>query len=344
VKVAPLVQAVSPESFESLAACWADPGSRLHWPNVFVLPAWLKAWWEVFGAGAELWLASVRSGRELIGLAPLQIRGGEASFVGGPDVCDYQDFVVQPGREAEFFDLLLDQLQAEGVARLDLGALRPESTVLNHLVGLARERGWPVSLEPEGTTLELDLPGTWDQYLAMLNGKQRHEIKRKLRRLEEAAEFSYRVVDDPEQVGRAMPVFLKLFRESRQDKTTFMTTPMEAFFNLLAGALAEVGVLRLGFLDLNGRPAAAVMCFDFDGAIFLYNSGFDPDLSSLSPGIICKVLSLRDGLERGRSRYDFLKGAEAYKHRLGGREVPLSRCRIVLDRAGSGSRPKERVR
>jgi len=344
VKVAPLAQAVSPESFESLAACWSDPASRLHWPNIFVLPAWLSAWWRVFGAGVEPWLSSVRSGRDLIGLAPLQVQGDEASFVGGQDVCDYLDFVVRPGREVEFFDLLLDHLRAEGVARLDLGPLRPESTVLCHLVGLARERGWPVSLEPEGTTLELDLPGTWDQYLAMLNGKQRHEIKRKLRRLNEAAQATYRVVDDPGEVNRAMPVFLKLFRESRADKTAFMTARMESFFNLLAGAMAEVGLLRLGFLDLNGRAAAAVICFDFDGAIFLYNSGFDPDFSSLSPGIICKVLSLRDGLERGRRKYDFLKGAEAYKHRLGGREVPLSRCRIVLDQARPGSRPLERVR
>jgi CelD/BcsL family acetyltransferase involved in cellulose biosynthesis len=62
----------------------------------------------------------------------------------------------------------------------------------------------------------------------------------------------------------------------------------------------------------------------------LYNSGFDPRFRSLSVGLMCKVLSLKDAIEKGCKNYDFLKGAETYKYRLGGREVPLYNCRIRL--------------
>ena len=83
-------------------------------------------------------------------------------------------------------------------------------------------------------------------------------------------------------------------------------------------------------LDLNAAPVAVSMCFDYNDTLHLYNSGFDPRYRALSAGLLCKVLSLKDAIERGRQKYDFLKGAETYKYRLGGREVPLVRCRIEL--------------
>ena len=64
--------------------------------------------------------------------------------------------------------------------------------------------------------------------------------------------------------------------------------------------------------------------------MYLYNSGYDPRYGELSVGLLCKVLSIKNSIESGRKRYDFLKGAEPYKYHLGGKEVPLSRCRIVF--------------
>jgi CelD/BcsL family acetyltransferase involved in cellulose biosynthesis len=50
----------------------------------------------------------------------------------------------------------------------------------------------------------------------------------------------------------------------------------------------------------------------------------------LSVGLLSKVLCIKDSIERGKKRFDFLKGREAYKYRLGGREVPIYNCQIVL--------------
>jgi len=94
--------------------------------------------------------------------------------------------------------------------------------------------------------------------------------------------------------------------------------------------MAEVGLVRLFLLDLDHRPAAAALCFDHDGTVFLYNSGYDPSFRRLSAGLLDKVFSIRESIAWGRKRYDFLKGAEPYKYRLGGREVALYRCRLEL--------------
>ncbi len=309
---------------------WRDSHPHLVWSSPFVLPAWLGAWWRVFGEGNEAFIREVKDGDKTIGLAPLMRRGDTTFFLGDTDVCDYQDFIIAPGYEDAFSSALLDDMKQQGIARLDLGHVRPDSAALTHLAPLARERGGEVSTEQEEVSLEVDLPPTWEEYLALLTSKQRHEVRRKLRRLAEAGEVNYRFLEGGDATGPALDTFLQMFAASRQDKADFLTERMEAFFREMAGATADIGLLRLGVLALDGRPVAEIICFDYNDSVYLYNSGYDPDYTPVSAGLLSKVMAIEDAVARGRKRFDFLKGAEAYKYHLGGREVPLYRCRIDL--------------
>jgi len=321
---------INPETFASLFSHWRDPRGRLLWNCLFVLPGWLQTWWNTFGSESSLNLFSLKKDGELLGIAPLRLDGQAASFIGSADICDCLDFIVVPGREDDFFRRLLDALNSQGVASLDLRCLRPDSTVTGYLENLARLQGCQVSVEPDGITMEMELPPTWDEYLLNLSSKQRHETRRKLRRLYESGDVSLRLLQDPGPIRENMDVFFSLFRQSRADKTEFMTEQMEAYFIALAQVMAEDGVLNLTFLDFNRQPAAVTMSFDFLNTTHLYNNGYNPELNHLSLGVTSKALSIRDSIEQGRTRYDFLKGTEEYKYRLGGREVRLSRCVIEL--------------
>ena len=46
--------------------------------------------------------------------------------------------------------------------------------------------------------------------------------------------------------------------------------------------------------------------------------------------MLCKVLSIRDSIEKGRAAYDFLKGQERYKQQMGGRPLQLYRCVVTV--------------
>jgi CelD/BcsL family acetyltransferase involved in cellulose biosynthesis len=258
------------------------------------------------------------------------VKGGTARLIGDTDVCDYLDFVVTPGQEKDFFGIVLDDLKQAGIRRLDLAHVRPDSLVMKALAPLAESRGYRVTGVRENVSLEMDLPPTWDEYLAGLTTKQRHEVRRKLRRLGEEGQVAYRFIDEGTALTSAMETFFRMFVESRQDKADFMTEKMKSFFLTLAAAMAETGLLRLGVLELDARPLAEIMCFDYNGCIYLYNSGYDPDYTALSAGLLSKVLAIKDSIERGIKRFDFLKGDEVYKHHLGGREVPLFRCQITI--------------
>jgi len=321
---------VTQGTLESVSSRWLDTKNALEWHCLFVLPPWLGAWWRAFGAGSKPYLLEVRKGEDLIGFAPLRLKEGKASFVGDADVCDYLDFVIAPGTGTEFFRVLVEVLRKQGIRHLDLGPVRADSTVVTGLLPVAKEQQCGASLDREDVAYELALPATWEEYLGRLKGTERHEIRRKLRRLEEAARIEFRPVDDPQEVRHAMDAFLGFFGSSRADKAAFMTSQRARFFRSLAEAMAEAGFLRLSFLDLNAKTAAAVMCFRDDSTVYLYNNGYDNHFRSLSVGFLSKVLSIQEAIREGKRRFDFLKGSEAYKRRLGGSPVPLYRCRLHI--------------
>lgn len=321
---------ITQESFDSLALYRNEHADGLGWHLVFVLPEWLEVWWQELGSEAELYLRAVRQEETIIGIAPLIIDGKTASILGSVNVCDYLDFVVTPGREEDFFNVLLADLQQRGISRLDLRALRPDSVAITDLVNMAQKRNYEVLCQPEDISLDIDLPSTWEEYLTKLDKKQRHEVRRKLRRLSEAGKVDYHLVKDSVSIQGSLDIFFKMFTESRQDKANFLTTQMESFFKSMVSTMTDVGILRLGILELDELPVAMIIFFDYNNSIYLYNSGYDPRYNSLSVGLLCKVLCIKESIEAGKKRFDFLKGDEAYKYHLGGKEIPLSRCQITI--------------
>jgi CelD/BcsL family acetyltransferase involved in cellulose biosynthesis len=304
--------------------------SGLAWDCLFVLPFWLRAVRRHLGVGGEPHIVSVHDGSRVVGIAPLCIEDHTARFLGNPDVCDYQDIIVVPGFGEQVMAAVVSHLQARGLRRMELQSLRPEAAALKALQAMAAHEGRDVHVEPDGVTYETLLPAAWDDYLMQLSGKQRHEVRRKLRRLESHGAYAYKTAGIDETTDSATGHFLRLFHMNRIDKAAFMDAAMADYFRELIGAASRLGILRLHLLEVVHEPAAAVLCFDYGHERYLYNSAYDARYHDLSVGIISKVLSIRSGVETGCRRYDFLKGDEVYKKRLGGKEVPLYKCAMAL--------------
>lgn len=322
--------ALSIESLDLLFDYWQDPKGQLDWNCLFTTPFWLKTWWTSFGTGRKLNIYAVRQGDMLIGIAPLIIEGERAFLMGDSDLTDYVDFILVSGKEKHFFSALFDHLRQEHINCLDMGRVRADLPLISELKSHAESLRYDLFREPAELLYKMELPGTWEEYLALLSGKKRHEVRRKLRRLHDAGDISFRVVEKKESVHEAMNIFIELFRMNRSEKDQFMSDAMESFFRLLANSMAEGGLLKLFFLDVNDIPVAAAMCFDYHSTMYLYNSGYDLHYRQLSPGLLCKVFSIRHSIQLRRKVFDFLKGDESYKHRLGGSSVQLYHCWVIL--------------
>ena len=295
---------------------------------VFLHPAWLRTWLAEFGKDYEPVILTCAND-SLNAVAPLMLADGRLTFIGDPSICDFMDVLVRQENADNAYSDLWQQLCSQDWGELDLWGLMDSSPTRGKLATLARESGYEVEEEKEAVAPRLALPGTWDDYLASLNKKDRHELRRKIRRcFESGAEVTLEVLSEQAEVVAAMDDFLELHTRSRQDKTDFMTPEMETFFRRMASTMSAAGLIRLFMLRVNTRPAAAVLCFDAGSYLYLYNSGYDPEFSNLSVGLVSKALALRWAIENGMSGIDFLRGDEPYKYDMGARDQEIYRLTI----------------
>ena len=178
--------------------------------------------------------------------------------------------------------------------------------------------GIPHRTVPHTTTAVVDLPGSFDDYLMSIRKKERHETRRKRRRFA-AALGKPRVVTFPE-AGPALEEFFRLHRRAEGSKGSFMTDRMAGMFGDLLGG--EGWRLDALYGD-DPRPAAAVIGYADRSGYYLYNSAYDPDLRGASPGVVLLSELIRSAIESGLEVFDFLKGDETYKFRLGARSRSL---------------------
>ena len=294
--------------------------------SLFHSRQWQEVWWENFGDGRELTGFSLESPDGMTGaVASLSRSGDSIGFVGSPDTFDYNDFLVRPGFEETFYSAFLDILDGWEWAELRLDSLIEHSPTLAYLPDLASRRGYSVEQEYEDVTSGVSLPGDWEAYLALLSKKDRHELRRKLRRLDAQTEWSWYCLRTPDDVLGRFDDFLALMRASSTEKTEFMTPDRERFFRALARRMAELDRIRLFFMEMDGKLAATSLCFDYGSTRLLYNSGYDPDLSYYSVGLLLHAMCVRDAIEQGISYFDFLRGPEPYKAHLGGHQKSLYR-------------------
>ena len=59
------------------------------------------------------------------------------------------------------------------------------------------------------------------------------------------------------------------------------------------------------------------ICFSYEGTYLLYNSGYDPEKSALSVGLLNKVFTIQEAIKLDVKEYNFLRGTERYKYHLG---------------------------
>jgi CelD/BcsL family acetyltransferase involved in cellulose biosynthesis len=302
---------------DSLAPEWAALLDSTKEPVAFLHPAWNRVWLEEFQGGREAMFLAVRDGASLLGVAPLLRTENTLSFVGHYSICDYMDFTVVPDRAGDVFDALLAALKDESWDTIELRGLRDDCLTIAELLPRAEAAGYNVEREDEAVAPHVMVPDSWEAYQAGLNKKDRHELRRKLRRLGELGELQMTAYTRVEDVEEHLPVLIRLMVESRSDKASFMSEQIGRFFHRMAPALAREGLVRLYELELNGSAIASVLCFDQAGRLFLYNSGYDPQYAQFAVGLGSKAMVLRDAIETGHHCVDFLRGHEPYKYDLG---------------------------
>ena len=306
----------------------ADPAG-----TIFHTPDFLKLYWEEFGEGPEhllLVFGEEDSGAQVASVA-FELIGDTLRFLGGTEVTDYMGPVGLPeAREGFAKDLWAGLLDRNDWQEADLRGLPEDSGWLSDLRDAAAGHGLEVveTEDQNGVAPFLELPPTWDEYLAQIPSKLRHEIRRKAKKLEaETGPFRVETATD-ETLIPLLDRFVELHRMSEGPKGVFMVPGMEIFFRRLGQTFCERGVFRLTFIRVRDELAAGTIGFSFEGTYSLYNSAFDRQWQQLAPGMVLVAEVIRQAIDEGCSIFDLLKGDYAYKYRFGARKRLVKRLAV----------------
>ena len=270
----------------------------------------------------------------------------KALFFGASYHADYATILAAPADLPAVTDALVEYCAGEGDPHhpmpwdaVDLRRLRCGDPTLDALATAfgAREltERWTLSIEREDVCPVAQLPdgGTIDDYLATLGKKERHEIRRKVRRAEAVGEIR---LEDSQDPLADLPSFIDLHQRRWGTDGLFPDTPGGEHSRTFARRLFELfpvgGSLRLSFLWVGERRIGAGISFQARDSLLYYNAGVEPEARELSPGVLLVERFVRRALELGLRRMDFLRGDEPYKYEWGAVDEPIQR--LLVRRTG----------
>jgi CelD/BcsL family acetyltransferase involved in cellulose biosynthesis len=320
----------------SLADDWGRLAAATPGASVFLGRTWHQTWWDHFGGDAEQLAIAVRDNDRVIAIAPLMIRDRRITFLGSTDLVDYHDFLVDcDDHKGIAMEVLQALLAIPDWDSLYLESVPDWSPLIETMPAAGKRLGLEFELTVEDVAPQVRLADSWEEYVSGLGKKDRHELRRKLRRLDAAGEVVHEELTDPDEIRARMDDFCVLHRVSTADKSEFLTVDREAFFRDVVVKLAEDGATRLNFTKLDGKAIATSICFEVGDTRFVYNSGYNPEMPQLSVGLMNHAFFIQECISDGIAYADFLRGSERYKYNLGA----IDRTIYSLRATRQGNRP-----
>ncbi|MEL7591558.1 MAG: GNAT family N-acetyltransferase [Anaerolineaceae bacterium] len=297
----------------------------------FLRCEYLAEWWTTRGGGewpddALLAIITAHEGSRLVGIAPLFIVEHEGEnrllLLGSFEISDYLDVICRAEDLERFIVDLLRYIQQTFVApgtitSIDLYNIVENSPTLQALEKAAEALGADYKDHKLQHSPYIPLPADWESYLQTLDKKQRHEIRRKMRRAGEGQEeLEVYITRDAGKLEDDIEDFLELMAQD-EAKADFLSPMMRQQMKATMRCAFEQDCLQLAFLLIGGQKTAAYFSFDFLDRIWVYNSGLDRRYSAYSPGWVLLAHLLQMAIEQGKHEFDFMRGDETYKYKYG---------------------------
>lgn len=309
--------------------------------TIFSLPEWSRSWWEEFGEGKRLFVLTFLD-PDPIGLVPLVLdhvdRAVRVRFLGGDDLTDYLGpLSASDEHHPAIADLLVRFLLDEvgGWSYFLARCLPVPFGFAEWLVEAADRLGMGFTLEQDELTAILPLPASVDEYFQRLPRRDRHELRRKMRKFEREAGTAKLVTATSETLDSDLEYFFQMHRGSEGRKGRFMRDERATFFSRVARAFMPAGMFSLVFLEVGGKRIAATFSFSFEKTFYLYNSAYDQEARSLSPGLVLVEKLIEQAIDEGFTHFDMLRGRERYKYELGAQPLPLHTVKLIPPFSGT---------
>jgi hypothetical protein len=341
-------------SLDELAP-YADAWERLTDGVPFRSWTWLCHWWRHYGPRNSHEARQVRlavlcvfdDSETLVGVAPWYVessslQGRVLRPLGSGKVCsEYLSVLCDRAQEEPVVEALAEHLVCSAFDNspgalhwdmLDWDSVDGEDCVVARLMEHLEKAGCTVDRRPGPCCWRLDLPTTWESYVASMGKSQRRTVRRLEREMSEADDLVLHSTLQPGELPRAMDILVDLHQRRRKmlgDEGCFASERFLGFYRDVVPELFRQGRVQIHWLELGGKPIAAEYQLLGNGVIYVYQAGVDPDAMEHEPGNMINVAILRRAIEQGFRAYDFLRGDEQYKSRFRAQPRPSVDYRVA---------------
>lgn len=328
------------DAFEALADRWDALVARTDLDPLCNGARWLSTHARAFARDEDCFAYTVTraSDGELVGGAAFkrEPRRGRVAlrriqWLGdGTYDTDYQQFVSLPGLDEAVCRVVLDGLARErGTDAVVLAVVPNASAFLRVLRAELERRGLPIRTLDEAAAA-MALPRDFDAYVSRLKKRMRSKVRQALRRAE-TEEVEWYTPDQPLEPWLAELWDLHTRRwNASGEEGSFANERRRAWYRALLPLEAADGTLALARL----RTAAGTVAVQYGlvrgGTYYQIQEGYAPELEAERPGSQLRAAMIRDLIERGVERYDFMQGLSRHKTDWGGEPVPCTTLSFPL--------------
>jgi len=318
-----------PESLEELKDAWNELLFSSKQNCIFLTHEWISSWWKCFSEDNSLEILIFKDEKgSLTGIAPFMIKNKILRFIASQEVSDYCDVITHNERREEFHENLLSYFKKNypDVEKIELMNIKSSSPTLSFLPRLAHEHGYSSSCNETEVAPLLELPSSYDDYMASLSKKNRHELQRKLRRMESLEGVKITKIADTKQLQSSLVKFIDLHKEGSPSKEKFWGKKgMSDFFQEIASRFSLQKWVELNLLFYEDSIMAGLLNFSYSDQILFYNVAFDKDFARYSPGLFLFNHCIKEAISEGKRKADFLRGREKYKYYFGAEDSKIFR-------------------
>jgi CelD/BcsL family acetyltransferase involved in cellulose biosynthesis len=298
--------------------------------SVFNTWQWVTIWWQHYGRPHQLWLLQVYEGDVLVGIAPLMLarvnrlgvlRWRQVQFIGTGIYACHLDIIARHGMKPAVVSAVMSFLY-QYRSKWDVCYLEniAEESATAEL--LRKTKGdWVVDHVDRAPYIRL--PERFEDFFAKSVSSAKRTKQRKFMRLLEehyAGRWSfYRVQrgQDLEPLYAALVKFHQARWEAVGQPGAFGRPGARDFFLDVARRFLDYDWLSLYCLEVDGKPVALLLGFQYQRRTYFYSSGLDYQMHHLNLGHIMQQLIIQDMISRGHTEYDLMSGEEPYKYSWG---------------------------
>lgn len=277
--------------------------------NPFVLPEWHAAWVATHPTDKPFVLVCRERSGELAGVVPL-VRRGRRLLPAGEQLADWLGPACATADEERVAAAVMDAL-ARAPRRwsvLQLDRCRTDGGWIRGL--LCATPGRAIKLLPhrgDDVLLSIDLERDGPE---LRTTKKRRELQRLSRRLNEDHLVTLRRATTAAQIERDLEALLRL-RKARWGAS--FDAPAEHFLRAFTASLANLDLLRLWVIDVDGAQAGVLLGWRLDRRAFAYSQAFDGAYDRFGVGLALLAHAVRASAEEGCCCFDMLRGDEHFK-------------------------------